>query len=530
MESYITNKLLKLYPTRVVKKLSSKHASLYRLIGVTAQEKNKNIKEFLEELGFTYVTGHRGISSTFDAITARLLIDEYGISQSNLAQWQGISRQAISSKLSKNTVGTEWITNNLTLEEQVVVKDMIENKLFTIHNENLTIAIRTNYKRAAIIVVNENVTKVVFNFSEEINWLIKAQRLDVFSEIDFEVREGMKPVTIMGNSFVYVDTIIRNKIRQQCRKHGVSEEEYCKLHGYAGVTDGRTFSDKEIEDIIKLYVIKENYVYLPHNAEHYYRFTNRAHRANMSLDEFFEFFGYIKVDSRLNSSYDSKMEGYKLEIRRYLIEGSDQKVLLKSDSNLYRKLYSFAKRRGITLEELLQDLGFERVFGVENNVTFSNSYETNLTNFKDIILKELENIQGNMERESSLLEKTKRNKQLVRKLKELYGYRCQLCGKENLIPLIRKEDGTYYVEVHHIKALSTKYLVENDEHAFDDMLDHYLNAIVVCPFHHKVLHYHDGGFERIVKQDNDLFFISKKETLLKIEINFHISEKDSLTN
>lgn len=168
MESYITNKLLKLYPTRVVEKLSSTHASLYRLIGVTAQEKSKNIKEFLEELGFTYVTGHRGISSTFDAITARLLIDEYGISQSDLAQWQGISRQAISSKLSKDTVGTEWITNNLTLEEQVVVKDMIENKLFTIHNENLTIAIRTNYKRVAFIVVNENVTKVVFNFSEEI--------------------------------------------------------------------------------------------------------------------------------------------------------------------------------------------------------------------------------------------------------------------------------------------------------------------------------------------------------------------------
>ncbi|WP_458354477.1 hypothetical protein [Peribacillus frigoritolerans] len=525
METYITNKLLKLYPTRVVEKLSSLHTSLYQLIGAFAHENSKTIKEFLEELGFTYITGQRGVRSNFDAITARLLIDEYGISQSELAKWQGISRQAINSKLSNNTTGTEWITNELLLEEQAVIRDMIENKLFTIHNEDLTIAIRTNYKRAAIIIVNENETKVIFDFPELINRLIKTQRLDIFSEIDLKIKAGIKPVTIMGNTFAYADTVIRNKIRSQSRKRGVSEEEYCKLHGYTGITDGRSITDEEIEEIIKLYVVEKNYVHLLHNDEHYYRFTNRAHRANMSLDKFFEFFGYIKVDSRLNTSYESKIEEYKQEIRRYLIEGSEKKVLLKSDSGLYRRLYPFAKRRGITLEELLQDLGFERVFSIESNVTFFNSYETNSINFKDIILAELENIQGNMERESSASEKIKRNKQLVRKLKELYSHRCQLCGKENAIPQIQKEDGTYYVEVHHIKALSTAGLSGSNEHVFDDRLDHYSNAVVVCPFHHKVLHYHDGGFERIVQQESDLFFISKKETLLKIEINFHLSGK-----
>ncbi|MCU1806383.1 hypothetical protein NVV31_13430 [Cytobacillus firmus] len=101
METYITNKLLKLYPTRIVEKLSSTNASLYRLIGTSAQEHGKTIKEFVEELGFTYITAQRGIRSTFDAITARLLLDEYGISQTELAKWQGISKQALSSKLRK---------------------------------------------------------------------------------------------------------------------------------------------------------------------------------------------------------------------------------------------------------------------------------------------------------------------------------------------------------------------------------------------------------------------------------------------
>lgn len=523
MENYITNKLLKLYPTRIVEKLSSTNASLYRLIGTSAQEHSKTIKEFVEELGFTYITAQRGIRSTFDAITARLLLDEYGISQTELAKWQGISKQALSSKLRKKTVGTDWVTNVLTLEEQAVIRDMIENELFTIKNEDLTIALRTNFKRTAIIIVNEHETKVIFDFPESLELLIKKRKLDIFSEIDLEIKANIRPVKIMGETFAYAETAVRNKIRNQSRKRGISEEQYCKLHGYSGITDGRTITDENLEEIIKLYVVEKNYIYLPHTAEDYYRLSNRAHRASMSLDEFFEFFGYIKVDGRLNTSYETKTEEYKQEIRRYLIEGTDNKVLLKSDSGLYRRLYPFAKRRGITIEELLIDLGFERVFSDESNVSFSNQKESNTADFKDIILAELENIQGNMERESTSSEKIKRNKHLVRKLKELYGHRCQLCGKDNTIPLIKMDDGTYYVEVHHIKALSNAILSGSNELQFDDMLDHYSNAIVVCPFHHKVIHYHDGGFDRIVEQGDDLFFISKKDTLLKVEINIHLS-------
>ena len=85
------------------------------------------------------------------------------------------------------------------------------------------------------------------------------------------------------------------------------------------------------------------------------------------------------------------------------------------------------------------------------------------------------------------------------------------------------EDGIIYVEVHHIKALSTAGLPDQKGNVFDDKLDHYSNAIVVCPFHHKVLRYHHGGFDRIIAQNNDLYFISKKGSLLKVERNFHLS-------
>lgn len=522
MDFYITAKLKKLYSEKIVESLSATCPSLYQLIGASSREKNQTIKEYLEDLGFTYVTKQRGVQSSFDAQTAKLLINEFGISQSDLAKWQGISRQAISGKISNNTQGNSWITHELNVEEQAIVQDMIENKIFTTQSEDLTVAIRSNYRKAALIIINEVETKVIFDFPEEIQNSIRKHQLDIFTEVDFEIKEGLTPVTIMGEQYVYAEPSIRTKVRQQSNKRGIKEEEYCQLHGYKGLANGRTTTDEEIVEKINPYVVEKNYIYIPHDSEHYFNFTNRAHRANMTIEEYFEFFGFIKVDSRLGSNYESKIEEYKKEIRQCLIEGSDVKVMLKSDTSLYRKLYPFAKRRGITIEELLKDLGFERVFSIENEVTFANQSDTKPIDKTVIHLAELENIQGNMERETSQTEKIKRNKQLVRKLKELYNYQCQLCGNDHSIPLIEKEDGTNYVEVHHIIALSTARLPNQEENVFDDRLDHYLNAIVVCPFHHKVLHYHHGGFSRIIEQNNELYFISKRESLLKVERNFHL--------
>lgn len=523
MEFYIPAKLTNLFPEKTVEGLSATYPGLYQLIGASAREKNQTIREYLEDLGFTYVTKQRGVQSSFDAETAKLLINEFGISQSDLAEWQGISRQAISAKINNHTQGKSWITHELNMEEQAVVKDMIENRIFTVQSEGLTVAIRSNYHLAALIIINEDETKVIFDFPEEIQKDILQQQLDIFTEIDFEIKEGLTPVIIMGEKYATGETSIRTKVRQQSRKRGITEEEYCLLHGYKGLADTRTATDEEIIEIISQYVVEKNYVYIPHDSEHYFNFTNRAHRANMNIEEYFEFYGFIKVDSRLGSSYQKKIEEYKREIRQCLIEGSEVKVLLKSDTPLYRKLYPFAKRRGITIEDFLKDLGFERVFSSDNVVTFANQSDSIPVDKRAIYLAELENIQGNMERETSQTEQVKRNKQLVKRLKELYHYQCQLCGTNHAIPLIEKEDGTNYVEVHHIKALSTAGLPDQEGNEFDDQLDHYSNAIVVCPFHHKVLHYHHGGFNRIIEQNSELYFFSKKESLLKVERNFHLS-------
>ncbi|MCK5038676.1 MAG: HNH endonuclease [Thermoplasmata archaeon] len=62
-----------------------------------------------------------------------------------------------------------------------------------------------------------------------------------------------------------------------------------------------------------------------------------------------------------------------------------------------------------------------------------------------------------------------RDTELVRKLKESYGWSCQICGKRILLP-----NGKYYTEGHHLRPLGGSY-------EGPDIAE---NIIILCPNHH----------------------------------------------
>nr|MDO8098442.1 hypothetical protein [Candidatus Njordarchaeota archaeon] len=115
-----------------------------------------------------------------------------------------------------------------------------------------------------------------------------------------------------------------------------------------------------------------------------------------------------------------------------------------------------------------------------------------------------------------------RSKQLVERLKRLYNYRCQLCSPESpQIPPIATCRGTFYVEVHHIRGLSetvkqkdqgdekTRYVIENAP-----------NTIVVCCYHHKLLHKYPDGFTFHI--DKKRFVSNDGKFIIGLKINKHL--------
>jgi len=98
------------------------------------------------------------------------------------------------------------------------------------------------------------------------------------------------------------------------------------------------------------------------------------------------------------------------------------------------------------------------------------------------------------EKSTTTREKVQRSADLAKAMKKLYNYRCQLCCPDDTdfsSPIIEKEDGTLYVEVHHITHISERDKVDDDSRK---RLDTYENVVVVCTHHHKYLHYHHGGY------------------------------------
>lgn len=75
------------------------------------------------------------------------------------------------------------------------------------------------------------------------------------------------------------------------------------------------------------------------------------------------------------------------------------------------------------------------------------------------------------------------SKSIGNSLKEIYSFRCQICGK-----LIGEEYGTHLVHAHHIDYF-TKSLNNNPE-----------NIIIVCPNHHGIIHNCNPLFNRREKQ------------------------------
>ena len=102
------------------------------------------------------------------------------------------------------------------------------------------------------------------------------------------------------------------------------------------------------------------------------------------------------------------------------------------------------------------------------------------------------------------VQKTSKIRKLNRKigeyLKELYGYRCQICGR-----LIGEEYGSHIAEAHHID-----YFVKSLNNNAD-------NQMIVCPNHHRIIHDANPTFDR-----TEILYVYPNGYQEKLKLNKHL--------
>lgn len=369
-----------------------------------------------------------------------------------------------------------------------------------------------------------------------------------------EIRDILNQYRIDNSNYVHIpfgDPNYQKIASLSSRNEGFSSRK--DFYEYYGFKYKRTRITNKKENAIakikKHYCIEGNKVFISTYDPFYMQLlTYGRNHGNLGVNDLLIQWGFQRIykenlpdnykpfdwQSELKSSSVEELEQYYASILEDLVV-EDNLVYIDSTSSLYSRLFILALRKKTSINNLLEEWGFKRTYDKdaltiqdEEEVilnSLSNKEKDEWTHISDL-LENIINIQGDLSSSTTVNEKIKRSTSLTREMKRLYFYKCQLCCFENggfHIPLIEKEDGTNYVEVHHIIPVSEYDEVGDDSYI---MLDSYENVVVVCAHHHRYLHFHNGGFSEIVKGiDGDLYFKSEKGESIKIYTNYHLKPR-----
>lgn len=107
-------------------------------------------------------------------------------------------------------------------------------------------------------------------------------------------------------------------------------------------------------------------------------------------------------------------------------------------------------------------------------------------------LERLRRLRQEIKREKVEAKRHHQRREMISLLKQLYHYHCQLCGDDApVVPPIPMKDLTNYVEVHHVAGKGEAInLTTEDQGSGEYVVDDPGDVVVVCPYHHKLLHHY----------------------------------------
>lgn len=450
---------------------------------------------------------YRGTISELDPEAIKKLYYEYQMTN------QEISDMTWGTKANVNKVlvhgikhYTSWGIKKLLEEDEKIFKKMLLHHKFSYWDKKtqkqFLIKNSVDGKICFIYFDSDNV-KCLFDeyVPEELKEISIIEKMNTYNEFDYEVLKHSGRDSVLKKESILLNDTSKMLFDKAARKRKMKGKEYAKFLGFEKyLTEKDTNRDSRIIKFLEEHLV-DGEVYLSSASENQW-IRAYASRCNMAIDEFVSFFGYTKSKYDYNYISERKNEKYRNELSKYIIELPNI-VYFATQDTIYQTIYNIAKLNGVSIDEYVLSLGYVRSKA-------SNTIKALTDEINEII--DLE--ESEIKRKEVSQKKIERNHQLIDRLKRIYDYECQLCSEEQNMP-IKKEDGTKYVEVHHIKNLSEEY----DEEGTLDRVD---NLIVVCPNHHKMLHYHNGGYRKIKQVNGMLMFANDSEEMIPIIRNKHL--------
>lgn len=430
MDAFIKQKLLNLYPSKLVVSLHQKNPSLYAQVNSRAREKRLSVKDYLISIGFEqkrrqnvskspeqmklqnekllsgvetllteqfpdkeiprlsdiptkinsllqricregeitrsnlvaqlgFMVGTQGGRYDVDAI--KRLHEEFSCNQATMARWLGVTREAIRQKVTNNVRSTaNWIVKDLDEKGYQLFFELMELGEFSYEDESSVFYVFNNMNdKLAIFYKRDDIVQVLFNMPKQIRDALSSKGYDQYTKEELQLIEALKEHVVYENYTRVKDRELQSKIRSAASRRDMSVVEFTEILGYRRLHPN-IITRMELEETLKKYVVEKNIVHIPCDDPLHSNMANRASRSGYpSLEAFVKSFGFNYTSYYKEYMYQRNLNIFSEEIKRYLVKGN--LVYIKSYDPIYVRLHNFAFKRGLKMNEVIEDLGYQRI-------------------------------------------------------------------------------------------------------------------------------------------------------------------------
>lgn len=354
----INDLLLERFPNKKIPRFSAIPSSINNLILRVCREENVKRAALIRKLGFNVATS----GGTYDIAAMKKLNEDFSCNQSTMARWFNVSREAIRQKLTKNAKSTvNWVVKDLDEQGYSILNKLLMNGEFSYKKDDTVFEIFNNKdKELAIFYKCLDKVSVLFEPPKKIRDILVLKGYHQYTQEELKLIETLKEHIVYDNYTRVKDNELQTKIRTASSRREMSVDTFTEFLGYRRLHPNK-ITGKELKETLKKYVVEGNMVHIPCDNPFHYNMANRASRAGYpSLEAFVKSFGFEYTSYYKEYMYQRNLNIFKEEIKRYIVKGN--KIYIKSHDPIYVRLHNFAFKRGIKLNEVIADLGYQRVF------------------------------------------------------------------------------------------------------------------------------------------------------------------------
>ncbi|OOM80467.1 hypothetical protein [Clostridium sp. BL-8] len=352
--------------------ISKNNSTLYNSISRISKEKNMDISDYLESLGFEHL--NKNINSNYDMKAINILCRDYDVNMSEMARIVGTSKQNLDSKLkSKKIKRGSYEKYEFTDEELNLIVNVIRERRHYYEDNSNEIVIKIYHGKYDIginaILYKEHLKiKICFDLSDSVLKELDKFGFNKYQEQDMEM---LNTIYSEYNSFKIYDedneegltTIdidnskLKSRLRSRAKYLNMNLNDYAKSLGFI-ILNRSKYTDEYIKKLLEKYKLDNNIVKIPSGTSDYISIFRMAKiRGYKGLEEFITAYGFKYERIREVNSIDEK---YKEIIQnRYVVE--NKKIYINSFDPFYNRIRSFCYKHEISLNDFLSNLGFERI-------------------------------------------------------------------------------------------------------------------------------------------------------------------------